>query len=283
MSEPTLLQISRVPLDQIEVRERLRPVSDAAVDSLIASISEIGVMKDAIHLRKKKDGRFHLIAGAHRLEAAKRLGWADIEAKVWTNVTDDWSRIMEVDDNLAGAELTPLDTAMFLAVRKEVYERLHPETKRGVAGARRRWDATDTMSVAFVKTTAEKFSLSERHVFRLLAAGTKLAPDEANKLRRAPKPVRLEDLLQIAKTTEAPERYHVVDALAAGTAKSAAEARRSWAQDGRPTLPQKADATEVDIGRLESAWTRASVTAQRRFVRLHATMIAEFLRGAADE
>ena len=39
-----------------------------------ASIAETGVMKDAIHLRRKKAGVLSLIAGGHRLEAAKRLG-----------------------------------------------------------------------------------------------------------------------------------------------------------------------------------------------------------------
>ncbi|HPT48548.1 MAG TPA: hypothetical protein PLM07_21900, partial [Candidatus Rifleibacterium sp.] len=53
----------------------------------------------------------------------------EIAAHIWTDVTDDWARLMEVDDNLAGAEMNALDTAVFLAERKKVYEKLHPETK----------------------------------------------------------------------------------------------------------------------------------------------------------
>ncbi len=102
MKSPTLLQQTQAKIADIVVRDRLRPVSEAGVQTLIASITETGVMKDAIHLRKKKDGRLYLIAGGHRMAAAINLGWEEIEAKIWTDVTDDWSRMMEIDDNLAG-------------------------------------------------------------------------------------------------------------------------------------------------------------------------------------
>jgi hypothetical protein len=45
------------------VRDRLRPVSEAAVESLVALIAELGVMKDAIHIRKRKDEK---LLGVHK-------------------------------------------------------------------------------------------------------------------------------------------------------------------------------------------------------------------------
>ena len=47
------------------------------------------------------------MAGAHRLTAARELGWETIKVTCWT-CTDDFARLMEIDDNLAGAELTAL-------------------------------------------------------------------------------------------------------------------------------------------------------------------------------
>jgi hypothetical protein len=91
-----------VAVGSIVVRGRLRPVTDAGVESLMASIAETGVMKDAVDLRLAKDGSLVLIAGGHRVEAARRLGWAEVPAKVWSGVSDDWARIMEIDDNLTG-------------------------------------------------------------------------------------------------------------------------------------------------------------------------------------
>lgn len=266
MKAPTLQMTGPVPVAEIDARNRLRPVSEAGVEALKASILETGVMKDAIHVRQKKGKGLVLIAGAHRLEAARQLGWTEIEAKVWTDVTDDWSRLMEIDDNLAGAEMGPLDTAVFLAERKRVYERLHPETKRGVAGALVRHSATDIVSVAsFVTTTAEKFGLSERHVRRLVEAGDKLGVDSA-RLRAAPRPITLKDLIEISKVGQPAERYAIIDALRDGKAKSAAEARRVWAASERGDEPPVKDPVEEAFLALAKAWARAPKEAKRRFV-----------------
>uniref|UniRef100_A4WS15 ParB domain protein nuclease n=1 Tax=Cereibacter sphaeroides (strain ATCC 17025 / ATH 2.4.3) TaxID=349102 RepID=A4WS15_CERS5 len=261
MKEPKLLSTDRVPVAEIETKGRLRPVSEAGVESLLASIRETGVMKDAIHVRKKKDG-LHLIAGGHRLEAAKRLGWTDIEAKVWTEVTDDWARLMEIDDNLAGAEMNALDTAVFLAARKAVYERLHPETKQHVAGAAARWNASDIVS--FASATAEKFGVSQRHVERMVAAGRTLGPDQVRALRQAPRPVSLKDLTEIAKITQATDRYAVVERLSSGRAKSAAEAMRSLRQGAGDEGAVKSPVDEA-FAALLKAWKRAPAPARRRF------------------
>lgn len=268
MAEPTLMKLDRLPIAEIVEGDRMRPVSEAGVMSLIASIEELGVMKDPIHIRKLKDGTYRLIAGGHRLEAARRLEWSDVPVKVWTNVTDDWSRMMEIDDNLAGAEMNPLDTAVFLATRKEVYERLHPEAKRGAKGNLASHGLlTDMMSVSsFASSTAEKFGLTDRHVRRMIAAGAKLDPDEVRRLRAAPKPVSLADLQAIAKVSDAPERYHVVDALAKGEAKNAAAARADYAAARNGTAPIVKDPVEEAFNALRKDWHRAPKRARSRFV-----------------
>jgi len=202
----------------INVEDRLRPISEAGVESVMASIEELG-LKDEIIVRKVRhqDGRLVLVAGAHRLEAFRRLG-RDVPAKIY-DCADDWARMMEVDDNLAGAELGGLDTAVFLAERKRVFEKLHPETKAGVAGGLARQGlASDTMS--FAKATAEKFGVSRRHVERLVSAGMNLKPEEVAQLRAAPKAVALKDLVEIGKIGEAEERAFVVRALSESQAKN---------------------------------------------------------------
>lgn len=245
------------------MEQRLRKVSEAAVDSLVSSITELGVLADAVHVRKVKHrgGKLYLIDGAHRLEAAQRLGWETIPAKVW-DCTDDWARLMEVDGNLAGAELNPLDTALFLAERKRIWEILHPETVAGKAGAAARWDATDIVS--FASATAEKFGVSDRHIRRLTAAGEKLGPSEANDLRQAPKPVTLKDLMEISKVADASERYFICGQIAKGEAKNASAARAAYAaKEGHVPAPQ--DPVDTEFKALLTAWRRASKAARRRF------------------
>lgn len=61
-------------------------------------------------------GLFDLVAGAHRVEAARSLGWTRIEA-VLVDGSPDEIRTMELEENLARAELTALDRARFLAAR----------------------------------------------------------------------------------------------------------------------------------------------------------------------
>lgn len=263
------MQIDRVKVAEVACDGRLRPVSEAGVAALIASIEETGVMKDAIHVRQKKDRSLVLVAGAHRLEAAKRLGWPEIEAKVWADVTDDWALLMEIDDNIAGAELNPLDTAIFLAERKRVYEKLHPETRADAFSGNQHTGKLAADIVSFATVTAEKFGMSERHVRRLIAAGTRLEAREIELLREAKKPATLKDLQEIAKIGEREERRDVVLRLSSGNANSASDARKSLRheRDGAPG-PFK-DPVEDGLKALSNAWARAPKEAKRRFVRDH--------------
>lgn len=261
-----LTTITELPIDEIEVVDRLRPVSEAGVQAIIASIGELGVMKDPIHVRRMKNGKTRLLAGLHRLTAARALGWETITVTCW-RCNDDFSRLMEIDDNLAGAELTALDTAVFLAARKRVYEKLHPEAKHatGAALADKRWNAADIVSVAsFAKATADKFGITERHVRRMVAAGERLAGDEVYRLRRAPKPVALKDL-QVIGTLGPTDRYAVVDALAEGRAKSAGKALAA-VQAASAGAPAPLDPAEKAFQALSEAWKRAPATARRRFL-----------------
>lgn len=260
-----LVSISELPVADIELGDRLRPVSEAGVEVLMASIRDLEVMKDPIQVRKvpHQGGRLVLMAGAHRLEVAKRLGWETIPAACW-KCSDDWARLMEIDDNAAQADLTALDTAIFLAERKVVYEKIHPETKAGAAGAAARWNATDIVS--FASVTAQKFGLSERHIQRLTKAGEALDADARKLLQSAPAPVTLKDLTVIAKIGEPEERSFVVKALAAGEAKGAGDARKSYGDMINPSDGPKRSREDVLFGRLTDAWNRAPKVVRDRFL-----------------
>ena len=265
MSEPRLIETRELAPAEIEMQARKRDVSDAAVESLMASITELGIVKDEIIVRRvKRSGALRLVAGAHRLEACRRLE-RPVPAKVF-ECTDAWAELMEIDDNIAGGELTILDTAVFLAHRKRIYEDIHPEAKRGYAGGKARHDQlTDNVSVSsFAAATAEKLGVSERKVYRLLAVGTALDPKDIRLLRAAPQPVQMSDLQHIAKIGEPAERYFVCEALGTGRAKKAAEARKAYRQ-GDMDAPA-ADPVEEGFQGLMKAWTRAPMAARRRFL-----------------
>jgi len=281
MREPRLIEVTELAAEDIDVTGRLRPVSEAGVAAIMASIAEIGIVKDEVAVRRVRHqgNRLVLMAGGHRVEACRRLG-RKVPAKIW-DCADDWARLVEIDDNLAGADLCALDHAIFLAERKRVYEKLHPETASwGLRGNQYKGKVvTDMMS--FTTSTAEKFGLSERHVRRMIQSGTCLSPEDVAALRAAPKPVTLADLQQVAKTTSPGEHAAIVGALAQGAAKNAAEARRRWlaAQPGsRKTLPRDPD--EVAWIALVKAWTGCRKSVRRRMVQSFepelAALLAEF-------
>lgn len=276
MMAEQIKSITSVPVADIKVENRLRPVSEAGVEAIMASVAELGILKDPIHIRKvpHRGNALVLMAGGHRLEAAKRLGWAEIPATVWT-CNDTWAQLLEVDDNLASAELTALDNAIFLAARKRLYEELHPETRHGGDRGNQHTGGWQADMMSFCQTTAAKFGLSERHVRRMAAAGARLGPDEARQLRLAPRPVTLADLQEIGKIGETVERYEVVRLLATGEAKSAAAARKLHRHRGN--LPVEPSRVETEYLTLAKSWQRAQKAARRRFADKYSDELAALL------
>jgi ParB family chromosome partitioning protein len=270
-----LLFTGELPIRDIDVSGRLRPISETAVISLMASIEEVGQQSE-IHVRKirHQGGRMKLILGRHRLEALSRLGCTSIASKLW-DCTDDWAKMAEIDDNLAHADLNALDLAVFLAERKAVYERMYPETKQGARGRLvANGDQNDKTSfwqkglvsdiMSFTTSVAEQRNMSKRQIERLVAAGQALDGTTIEQLRSAPSKITLADLQIIAKCGEVEDRKAICDALAAGDAKSAAAALK--ARRARPGDAIRS-AADNEYRKLMDAYARASKEARRRFVR----------------
>jgi ParB family chromosome partitioning protein len=188
--------------------------------------------------------------------------------------------LMEIDDNLAGAEMNALDTAVFLASRKAVYERMHPETAADAFKGNQHTGKLAADIMSFATSTAEKFNLTERHIRRVIAAGSLLSSDEITKLRAAPKQVTLKDLTEISKIGETTERSGVVTRLAAGTAKSASDARKQI--NAKPGDAHVSDA-DKKLRALNDAFARAPIAARRAFVADNADVLRDLLNALNDE
>ncbi len=64
-----------------------------------------------------------------RLAAARALGWETIAAFVLDSDTGNLeAELIEIDENLCRAELTPAQRAAAIARRKQIWEALHPES-----------------------------------------------------------------------------------------------------------------------------------------------------------
>jgi ParB-like chromosome segregation protein Spo0J len=86
--------------------ERARALDEAAVARLMESMARIG-LQTPITLRPV-DGEVVLVAGMHRLEAARRLGWSRIDAVYFEGDERD-AQMWEIAENLHRAELKALE------------------------------------------------------------------------------------------------------------------------------------------------------------------------------
>lgn len=111
-------------LSLIDVRDRLRPVRQSAVDDLIVALTE-GVLGHPITVRPV-EGRFELVIGAHRLEAYRQMGRLKIPAIV-RSLSALEARQLEIDENLVRAGLTALERLTFMAERIETWAARNPD------------------------------------------------------------------------------------------------------------------------------------------------------------
>lgn len=169
--------LATIPVDMIENGQRLRDLSEATVEALMNSISDVGLLNPVTVYRRKLirsgnhvDG-YGLVAGLHRKTAYERLGLVEIEANI-LDLSDLQCQIAECDENLCAPQLTPSDRARFTKRRKEAYEALHPETKQGGNFKAERFAPTQTES--FVEATAAATGASERAVQRDAERGEKV-------------------------------------------------------------------------------------------------------------
>lgn len=108
-------------VDLIDVGDRLRAVDPKKVSQLAESMKAIGLL-NPIYVSYSADGSAcTLVAGAHRLAAAKKLGWESIDT-VELPGGDLEAQLAEIDENLCRSELTPTEEAEHIGRRKEVWE-----------------------------------------------------------------------------------------------------------------------------------------------------------------
>jgi ParB-like nuclease domain len=154
-------------------RERYRMLRPENVDAIAESMKVQGQLQPIV-VRPRSGGRgYWLIAGWHRLEAAKKLKWETIRCEIREGLDDDQAGLIEVDENLIRAELSPAEVAMHTVRRKELYEKVHPQAKHGgapgKAGGGKKAKGANVAS--FVKDTAEKTGQSKRSIERNTTRG----------------------------------------------------------------------------------------------------------------
>ena len=116
--------IRDLSINEIRVKEPHRPIDEKKLVAIKDSMAEIG-LKTAITVRARKNGPV-LIAGLHRLKAAKALGWKEIPCVIIDCKKVD-ADLWGLAENLHRAELTAIQRSEFI---KE-WEKLLKERPHG--------------------------------------------------------------------------------------------------------------------------------------------------------
>ncbi|SMF82844.1 chromosome partitioning protein, ParB family [Tistlia consotensis] len=285
---PTALTL---PIAQIRIPERLREVDPDYVDGLKTSIALQGITTP-LTVRPARDataggkwgkaipGTWDLVAGAHRLQAARELGLAGVPALIIDPASPDEARLAEIDENLVRHELSPLDRASFLAERKAIHERLFPETRQHAAGGHAKaGSASDTMS--FAESTAARLNISRKTIERAVRIAACIPPELRRRIARDRLIHTQAELLALADL-EPSLRPMVVDLLADGTAKTVRAAVERISGRALPST----DAATVQLRRLKDRWVRASLRVRRQFIQelhAHGEIPAEWLSTPNEE
>ena len=184
-----------IPINEITVSPGRRDAAPGDVKELADSILEVGLINPIM-----VDQTYTLIAGLHRLEAMKLLGRTEIECTV-SELDGLQVALAEIDENFVRKDLSDDEFRELLLRRKEIYESLHPETKRGGDRSKRTKCPFDTAK-SFADDTAEKWGVDPRTVRREIQTAKNLT-SEAKEIIKGAK-VTKSDALKLSRL--APEQ-----------------------------------------------------------------------------
>ena len=242
----------KVQIFQVKVNDGRREVSPEAVHELANSISELGLMNPITI-----DQNYTLIAGLHRLEAAKLLGWAEIECTV-SSLEGLLAELAEIDENFVRMGLSDDEQDEMLLRRKEIYEALHPETKHGGDRKSKKIKMQNLQldsAESFIQDTAKKMRVSPRTVAVRLQTAKNLTPEAKTIIRDADVKITKTNALKLSRL--APEQQkEAATKLATGAIRSVdeyhptavpAEPKPAEKQPPKEKLPPKTPAPPSEV------------------------------------
>ena len=128
ITKSSSINVVRVRITDVSIPDGCRSINEKAVNRLADSMSAIG-LKTPITVRINSTGTW-LVAGRHRFEAAKKLGWNYIEAIVTRDDKLD-RQLWQAAENIHRTDLTALQDAEAVTrwaklVVKKAAQHAHP-------------------------------------------------------------------------------------------------------------------------------------------------------------
>lgn len=98
------MELGKVFVDSVIVGQRHRALDPSKVEALAESIDALG-LQQPISVHMNGDDEVHLVAGLHRLEAARKLRWEQIDASFIT-MSPAKREMWEIAENLFRVDLS---------------------------------------------------------------------------------------------------------------------------------------------------------------------------------
>jgi ParB/RepB/Spo0J family partition protein len=182
-------QVVRLDLSDVQIKDHLSRTK-LDISSLAESIESIGQINPITV--KKIGAKYQVIAGRRRFTALKHIEATSGKKQQVLVVVKDLDQVqeelIEIDENLMRQDLNESEYDEALYRRKQLYEQLHPETKKSVAGGHAKHAKNDKSEksakpkVPFTEDAAKKLGTSRRTVEKAIARASK-ASDKVKKAR----------------------------------------------------------------------------------------------------
>jgi uncharacterized ParB-like nuclease family protein len=153
-----VMHVRHLGLTEIAVPpNRMRALQPEKVKRMAESMKQFGQLHP-ITVRPQEGDGYVLVAGRHRFEAAQQLKWEAINATV---ITGDDALLIEIDENLARADLSQDERRAHILKRKQLWEKRQAE-----CGTPR---PTSKANKGFAAETAAATGMTKRSINRHLA------------------------------------------------------------------------------------------------------------------
>lgn len=231
-----------IPTVEVKINPGRRTANPEHIKELAKSISEVGLLNPIT-----VDHRNVLIAGLHRLEAAKLLDWPEIECTV-SSLEGLQAELAEIDENFIRNDLSPVEYGELLLRRKAIYESLYPEARNG--GDRksekiRSAKCASDSAKSFVDDTAEKLGVNPSTVRRQIQTAKNLAPEAKEIIRNADAKITKKDALKLSRM-EPEQQKEAASQLASGEIRSVSEYRAAVLADTEQAQEHRSNDTQPE-------------------------------------
>lgn len=257
-----IIEAASFPVDEIVVEARLRDV-DADHVAVIASTIEASTLLHPITLRKVNN-RHVLVTGAHRLAAYKLLGRPYIPAQVVDVEGDgnDFAEEVEIIENVARNDLSPLDRAIHLGKLSEIDERRNGPRKAGrPSKSLKEGEKEIAQSLRYFDRVTAEMKFSRRTVEQYLALYRKLAPEVRETLKGMDIADNFSELQKLAAEKPEDQIGFLGEMRGENPARTVAEAASRFLNKVDTTSPD-----EKHMAAFIKLWAKASKKARKQML-----------------